>query len=227
MEQRKRANRAVSGLEIRPTARTVPIVFPPANEFPAAPGPRVIPAEAWRTRNTLHLARTLLGKYLVRASDAGVHAQMIVEVEAYDGERDLACHACRGRTPRTDVMYRAGGVWYVYLCYGVHEMLNLVVGPEHWPAALLVRGLERVNGPGRLTQAFGINRALNGMPAAPASGLHLEDRGVRIPASWIQRSARIGVEPSGPVWSRKPWRFYFDPRRLDPDGVCPPRGPKS
>lgn len=201
-------------------------MFPAANEFPAAPPPIVLRAETWQGRNTLHLARSLLGKHLVRSVGGETHAQMIVEVEAYDGERDLACHACRGRTPRTEVMYRAGGVWYVYLCYGVHEMLNLVVGPEDWPAALLIRGLAGVNGPGRLTQALGINRALNGAAVAPASGLHLEDRGVKIPPSWIQRSARIGVEPSGPVWSRKPWRFYFDPRRLDPDGVCPPRGPR-
>ena len=80
---------------------------------------------------------------------------MITEVEAYDGERDRTCHARFGRTPRSEVLYGAGGVWYVYLCYGVHEMLNLVVGPAGWPAAVLIRGVDGITGPGRLTRALG------------------------------------------------------------------------
>src|SRR5580700_5264286 len=116
---------------------------------------RVIPAKVWRERKTVALARSLLGKHLVRRwPDGRVEARLIIEVEAYDGERDLACHAARGRTRRTDTLYAAGGVWYVYLCYGIHEMLNLVVGPADWPAAILIRGIDGCIGPGRLTRAL-------------------------------------------------------------------------
>ena len=182
----------------------------------STPG-RVLPPGTWGGRDTPRLARALLGKFLVRTrADGRVEAQMITEVEAYDGERDGASHAHRGRTPRNEPMYRAGGCWYVYFVYGMHEMLNLVTGPEGWPAAVLIRGLGRVNGPGRLTRALGIGRALNGAPALPVSGLHVEDRGVRLPRSWIEATPRIGVGYAGPEWAAKPWRFRFDPRRLEP-----------
>ena len=118
---------------------------------------------------------------------------MITEVEAYDGERDRACHARRGRTARNAVMYEPGGVWYVYLCYGVHEMLNLVTGPPDYPAAVLIRGIEGAPGPGRLTKALGIDRRLNGAVCAPESGLWIEDRGVRLPRGAIKVIDRPGA----------------------------------
>ena len=173
--------------------------------------PQIIPVEHWRHRATLAQARNLLGKYLV--GPAG-EARMITEVEAYDGERDLACHARAGRTRRTEVLYGAGGVWYVYLCYGVHEMLNLVVGPRDWPAAVLIRGVEGCQGPGRLTRALGINRRHNGTAVHPAGGTWIEDRGVRVPRRLVRATPRIGVDYAGPVWAGKPWRFYFDPAAL-------------
>jgi DNA-3-methyladenine glycosylase len=166
-------------------------------------------------KKTVALARWLLGKHLVRRlPDGRVDARMIVETEAYNGEKDLACHARAGRTGRTDVMYGPGGVWYVYLCYGIHEMLNLVVGPAHWPAAILIRGVEGAVGPGRVTKTLQIDRGLNRAPAAETSGLWLEDRGVRVPAILVTATPRIGVDYAGPVWSMKPWRFTFDPRAL-------------
>ncbi|MEY3774660.1 MAG: hypothetical protein RLZZ129_1440 [Verrucomicrobiota bacterium] len=176
--------------------------------------PEIIPPEHWHSRGTARHARRLLGKYLVRRSRGLNEARMITEVEAYDGESDLACHAAKGRTPRTEVMYGAGGRWYVYLCYGMHEMLNLVVGPEEWPAAVLIRGVEGIGGPGRLTRALKIDRKLNRAPASPAVGLHVEDSGVDIPRRLIQAAPRIGVNYAGPVWSAKPWRFFFDPLAL-------------
>lgn len=175
--------------------------------------PEILPPAHWHRRGTVRQARALLGKYLVRTGPDGAFAAMITEVEAYDGERDRACHAARGRTPRTEVLYAAGGHWYVYLCYGVHELLNLVVGPPGWPAAVLIRGVEGISGPGRLTRALGIDRRLNTRPAVPASGLHIEDRGVRIPARWIQATPRIGVAYAGPHWAQIPWRFVIDPAR--------------
>jgi len=168
-----------------------------------------------RTKNTVTLARSLLGKYLMRRMDDGrIEARLITEVEAYHGESDLACHARAGRTRRTEVMYGPGGVWYVYLCYGVHEMLNLVVGPRDWPAAVLIRGVEGATGPGRLTKTLQIGRNLNGLAATRVTGLWIEDRGVRVPRRLVQATARIGVDYAGPVWTKKPWRFTFDPKAL-------------
>lgn len=169
---------------------------------------RVIEAKELLAQNTVALARWLLGKQLVRRLPDGPEVRRrIVETEAYDGERDRACHACRGRTPRTGVMYETAGVWYVYLCYGVHEMLNLVAGPEGWPAAVLIRGVEGAVGPGRLTRALAIGRSLNGRPAAPEAGLWLEDDGVAVPRRAIVSGPRVGVAYAGPVWAAKPWRF--------------------
>jgi DNA-3-methyladenine glycosylase len=184
-----------------------------ANAFP--PAFRVLAPEHWQGCGTVRLARGLLGKYLVRTLAGGATlARMITEVEAYDGERDRACHARAGRTGRTEVMYRRGGCWYVYLCYGVHEMLNLVTGPEGWPAAVLIRGVEGAAGPGRVTRALGIGRGLNGALAEPASGLHVVDRGIRVPRAWVQAGPRVGVAYAGPGWAAKPWRFAIAPERI-------------
>lgn len=162
-------------------------------------------------KKTVMLARWLLGKFLVRRlPDGREEARMIVETEAYDGERDQACHARSGRTKRTEVMYRAGGIWYVYLCYGIHEMLNLVVGPENYPAAILIRGVEGAIGPGRVTRQLAIDRALNATSAVTATdGLWLEDRGVIVPRRAVETTPRIGVDYAGPIWSAKHWRFTF------------------
>lgn len=184
--------------------------------------PEILDESQWQSRRTVALARGLLGKYLVRAGPGGPRAAMITEVEAYHTARDRACHASRGRTPRTEVLFGPGGVWYVYLCYGVHELLNLVTGPAGHPAAILIRGIEGVAGPGRVTKALRIGRALNGRPAAPASGLWLEDRGVRVPPQLVRATPRVGIDYAGPEWAAKPWRFRFDPRELTPA----PRAPR-
>lgn len=190
-------------------------------------------------KKTVMLARWLLGKYLVRRRpDGREDARQIVETEAYDGERDLACHARAGRTRRTEVMYRAGGIWYVYLCYGIHEMLNLVVGPEDWPAAILIRGVEAAIGPGRVTQQLAIDRALNGASAVDeAGGLWLEDRGVVVPRRAVVTTPRIGVDYAGPIWAEKHWRFTLAPRAphalaapdalAAPHALCVSRAPRA
>ncbi len=171
---------------------------------------RVIRRAELHSRNTAALARWLLGKILVRTIHGRRVEHVITEVEAYHGENDLACHASKGRTARTDVMYRIGGCWYVYLCYGVHEMLNLVTGPPGHPAAVLIRGLDGVRGPGRLTKQLQIDRRLNGASALPGSGLHLEDHGLKIPRRCIQSGPRIGVDYAGPAWAAKPWRYWVE-----------------
>ncbi|MEO6567943.1 MAG: DNA-3-methyladenine glycosylase [Opitutaceae bacterium] len=176
---------------------------------------RIIEAKTFQARKTVIFARWLLGKFLVRRLPNGSEeARMILETEAYCGESDLACHARAGRTKRTEVMYGEGGVWYVYLCYGIHEMLNLVVGPRDWPEAILIRGVDGAIGPGRVTKTLAIDRRLNATPAEPATGLWLEDRGVRVPRAAVEVTPRIGVDYAGPLWSPKHWRFTLDPRSL-------------
>lgn len=171
---------------------------------------RIIRRAELHRRQTPVLARWLLGKVLVRTMEGQRTEHVIVETEAYHGESDLACHASKGRTARTEVMYGYGGCWYVYLCYGVHEMLNVVTGPPGHPAAVLIRGLATISGPGRLTKRLGIDRRLNGASALPACGLHLEDHGLVFPRGSIRSGPRIGVDYAGPVWAAKPWRFWVE-----------------
>jgi DNA-3-methyladenine glycosylase len=175
---------------------------------------RVVSPKKWQGRGTVALARALLGKVLVRTTPTGRQERVIVETEAYVGPQDLACHASKGCTPRTQVMFGDGGVWYVYLCYGIHEMLNLVTGPAGHPAAILIRGVEGAIGPGRVTKQLAIDRALNGKPAAPESGLHLEDHGIVAPPRHVISGPRVGVDYAGPIWAAKPWRFCIAPENL-------------
>ncbi|MFH1497995.1 MAG: DNA-3-methyladenine glycosylase [Verrucomicrobiota bacterium] len=149
---------------------------------------------------------------VVRLADGRLERRRIVEAEAYDGPCDLACHASKGRTARTGVMFGPAGTWYVYLCYGVHEMLNLVTGPVDYPAAILIRGVEGAVGPGRLTRALGLDRSFNAMPARRRSGLWVEDDGWTLPVGQtITAGPRVGVAYAGPEWSAKPWRFRLEP----------------
>jgi DNA-3-methyladenine glycosylase len=187
---------------------------------------RIITAEQVQSPDTVGLARWLLGKELVRTRGGRERTLRITEVEAYDSERDLACHASRGRTPRTETLYLAGGVWYVYFVYGMHHMLNLVTGPEGRPAAVLIRGLDTLSGPGRLTRALGIDLSLNRSAARPESGLHLEDAGVDIPKRLIRASPRVGVDYAGPLWAGKLWRFSLDPAAVAGRGAAGSRPPR-
>jgi DNA-3-methyladenine glycosylase len=159
-------------------------------------------------RPALIVARELLGKYLVRRRRKTERVGMISEVEAYIGPHDLACHGRFGRTARTEVMYGPAGHWYVYLCYGIHWMLNVVTDEVDWPAAVLFRAAGDFTGPGKLTKGLSIDRRLNAQPAADSSGLWIEDRGITIRRSQIQRTARIGVDYAE-HWKEKPYRFVL------------------
>lgn len=174
-------------------------------------------------RPTLDVARDLIGCTLVRRTAAGVLAGRIVETEAYVGEGDKACHASKGMTPRTQVMFGPAGVAYVYLIYGMYHCLNFVTEREGFPAAVLVRGLVPVegfdavlrdltpakkkiflNGPGRLCRALGITRELNGHDMTRSRELFVLPRD-RNPGSIIQ-TPRIGVDYAGED-ALLPWRF--------------------
>jgi len=182
---------------------------------------RVVEAKAWASRDTVKLARELLGLRLARRrADGTILRARITETEAYHGPEDRACHASKGRTARTEVMYGGPGRWYVYLCYGIHEMLNLVTGPEEWPAAILIRGVEGVSGPGRVTKRFGIGRALNGAPATDLAGdlwiEHADPGEDPVLPHEVLSGPRVGVDYAGEEWAAKPWRFRWMARWTPP-----------
>ena len=164
---------------------------------------------AFYNRPTLDVARDLIGCRLCREMDGQVIRLPITETEAYDGPEDRACHAFKGRTQRTEVLFGPAGIWYVYLCYGIHWMLNVVAGPDDYPAAVLIRGAGEFDGPGKLTKALRITGAQNQMPVSPDSALWIEV-GAAIPDEHIQRTPRIGVNYAGPDWSQRRYRFVCD-----------------
>ena len=128
----------------------------------------------------------------------------ITETEAYCGEEDTACHAHKGRTARTDVMYAPGGCAYIYLCYGMHEMLNVVTGPEGRPEAVLIRGVEGAEGPGRLTKLLKIDRSLNREDLVHSNHLWLESDGARVK---FTSAPRIGIAYASKRDQSRKWRF--------------------
>lgn len=150
------------------------------------------------------LAPELLGKLLCRKIDGEVVKLRILETEFYFGEEDTACHAHKGKTTRTDIMYKAGGNAYVYLCYGIHSLLNITTGKEGHPEAVLIRAVEGSVGPGRLTKRLSIDRSLNRMPLCEESGLWLEDDGTRL--DYIT-APRVGIDYANEEDRSRLWRF--------------------
>jgi len=170
---------------------------------------KVLPRVFFR-REALTVTRELLGKNLCRRFDDGrVLRQPLTELEAYIGPEDKACHASKGKTPRTAVMFEPGGIFYVYLCYGVHWMLNIVTdGPGH-PAAVLVRGVGETFGPGRVTKALAIDKTQNAQPVSRTTGLWVEDSGIVVPEERVQRTPRVGIGYAGEYWINQPLRMVL------------------
>jgi DNA-3-methyladenine glycosylase len=164
------------------------------------------------SRPTVQVARSLIGKYLVRSIDGRAIAGKIIEVEAYVGPQDKACHASRGKTQRTEVMFGTGGTAYVYLIYGMYHCLNVVTEREEFPAAVLIRAIEvdgvLIDGPGRLCRALQIDRRLNRIDLTTQESLWFEDRGGRILRRQVVALPRIGVDYAG-IWAKKLWRFRW------------------
>lgn len=160
-------------------------------------------------RDALKVAEELIGKFLVRKIGKREIAVMITEVEAYDGPRDLASHASRGMTARNVVMFDEGGCFYIYLCYGMYNMLNIVTGERDYPAAILIRGVEGYDGPGKLTRYLKIDRSFDKEKIIPKTKLWIEDRAVEINKKDIKKTPRIGVDYAGPVWKNKLYRFVL------------------
>jgi len=177
----------------------------------------MLPLSYYQNEDVLFLARDLLGKKLITQFNNEVTVSLITETEAYAGETDKASHAYGGRrTRRTEVMYKAGGVSYVYLCYGMHNMFNIVTGAAGVPHAILIRGVKlaegmeiasrrtgknlkkdvKINGPGNVTKTMGITREHNGL-LLTGETIQLEKTGIIIPHGEIIVSARIGVSYAG------------------------------
>jgi len=157
-------------------------------------------------RDVLLVAPELLGKLLVRWFDDGhTERYRITETEAYRGEEDLACHASKGRTPRTEVMFGKGGTVYVYLIYGQYWLLNFVTGMDGDASAVLIRGIEGYSGPGRVSRILQLDKSFYGEDMINSSRIWVEDA---VPINNFNTSKRIGVDYSG-EWASKPWRFFF------------------
>ena len=174
------------------------------------------------------ISKSLLGKVLCTRIDGVLTSGKIVETEAYHGPEDKASHAYGGRrTPRTEPMFGIPGAAYIYLCYGIHHLFNIVTAPEGIPHAILVRAIEPIDGvqtmlarrkmsavkprltagPGALAQALGLSTALSGQDMLRRdSAVWVEDRHFQIPDSLIVASPRVGVDYAG-TWADRPWRF--------------------
>lgn len=181
-------------------------------------------------RPTLTVARELLGARLVHISNGTKLVGLISETEAYFGFDDLASHAKAGRTIRTDPMFGEPGHAYVYFTYGNHWMLNAVTEKEGFPAAVLIRAIQPLEGvdvmmerrqgrdtlgPGKLTQALGITKSQNYADLTESSsGLWIE-AGVKVPEKSVTIGARVGLNTTPEPWFSKPWRFLVKEPILD------------
>ena len=192
---------------------------------------RPLPRSFYLGGDVVAIARDLLGKVLVTNFDGRVTAGIIAETEAYAGAGDRASHAYAGRrTQRNAVMYSEGGTAYVYLCYGIHHLFNVVTSSADIPHAVLIRAILPVEGldlmrerrggasrlstggPGTLTQALGIRTMHNGTDLL-GDTIHIEDRSIALPSEAMITGPRIGVDYAG-ADALLPYRFHFDPRLL-------------
>lgn len=178
--------------------------------FPSSPLPM-----SFYVRPALDVARELLGQHLVVEGAQGRKVGRIVEVEAYIGPQDLACHASKGRTARTEVLFGPPGHAYVYLIYGMYHLFNVVTEVEGFPAAVLVRGVEpvegfapgaRLDGPGKLSRSMGIDRRHHNRLPLDGPPLYLT-AGAPVPEAKVARGPRIGVDYAGP-WAQEPFRLW-------------------
>jgi DNA-3-methyladenine glycosylase len=161
-------------------------------------------------RDVLDVAPGLLSKMLaIRSGDGLIRRIKISETEAYRGTEDKACHACKGRTPRTEIMYHEGGRLYVYFVYGMYWMLNIVTGTENDPQAVLIRGFENCTGPGRVAKLLGIDKSFYGEDLTCSSRIWIEESGI---SPSFETGPRIGVDYAGEYWKNKQWRFFVSGR---------------
>ena len=156
-------------------------------------------------RDALEVAPELVGKTLVSSLPGAQERRLVItETEVYRGVEDSACHAHRGRTKRTEMLYRPGGQVYVYLCYGIHWLLNVITGPEDFPQGVLIRACEGFEGPGKLTKYLGITGAQNGIDICSSPLLRIEDEGRMVN---ITTDKRVGIAYAEEADRERLWRF--------------------
>ena len=156
-------------------------------------------------QNATELAPALVGKLLCRKlPDDSVIRLRISETEAYCGTEDTACHAHKGKTKRAEILWRDGGTIYVYLCYGMHWLMNIVSGEENDPQAVLIRCCFEADGPGKLTKKLGIDGSYNGRDILNCSDLWLEDDGFAVN---ITTDKRVGIAYADEADRERLWRF--------------------
>lgn len=159
-------------------------------------------------RDCLEVAPQLVGKILAhRLSDGTVIRVRITETEAYRGEEDKGCHASKGRTKRTELLYGESGVIYIYLCYGMHWLINVITGGKDNPQGVLFRAGESCNGPAKLTKYLSLNGDCNGKLLYNNNEIWIEDDGF-VPK--IKTAPRVGIDYAGEFWRDIEWRFISD-----------------
>jgi len=155
------------------------------------------------------VAQQLLGKEIVRRWDNGsVSRYVISETEAYFGEDDKACHASKGKTLRTEIMYSEGGYVYVYLIYGMYWMLNVVTGEKNHPEAVLIRGINDIVGSGKVGRELKLDKSFYGESLISSSRIWIENSLDSHPIKYVS-APRVGVDYAGEKWRNKPWRFIL------------------
>lgn len=170
--------------------------------------PRKLDATFFR-RDRLIVAPALVGKLLAYTlPDGSTQMLRITETEAYGGEEDTACHAHKGRTKRTELLYRRAGTVYIYLCYGMHWLLNIITGEEAQPQGVLIRACEEAPGPGRLTKLLGIDGSLNGTDVTDGA-LSILDDGACFE---IVPDRRVGIGYASKEDQERLWRFKMGKR---------------
>lgn len=154
------------------------------------------------------VAEELMGKIIFRNFGNGrVESFRITEIEMYVGENDLACHAAKGRTKRTEVMYSEGGRIYVYLIYGMYWLLNIVTGSINHPQAILIRGVENLNGPGKVGKYLKLDKSFYGENLTESKRIWIEDDGRKFNFS---KHPRINIDYSGEKWKNEPYRLVLE-----------------
>jgi len=165
-------------------------------------------------QDAVTVAEKLLGKILIRVFDDGTTLHYrITETEAYLGEEDKACHASKGRTARTDIMYCDGGKIYVYLIYGMYWMLNVVTDTENHPQAVLIRGIDRIIGSGKVGRELKIDKSFYGEDLLGSYRIWIEDAPDE---SDFSTAPRIGIDYAGEEWRNKAWRFILKQEQYKP-----------
>lgn len=158
-------------------------------------------------RDALEVAPDLVGKILVSRINGEEIRVRITETEAYCGEEDTACHAHKGRTKRTEVLYGKSGVIYVYLCYGMHWLMNVITGNEDQPQGVLFRAGEGFNGPGKLTKALGVTGEQNKQSFVDNDEIWIEDDGQN---HEYHTDTRVGIAYATEEYREKQWRFVLN-----------------